>query len=150
MSKSDNSQNITISDSKDVKIGNIKNDVKNTTSLSGDFSNSNVNINSTLSSAAQIAESGAFSEERLVNLEAHLDLMRKALAEIPKDRQEDAEIVAVLVKELVEKASSEKPNRRLIEISSEGLKQATQTLADIAPNVLKIAIQIVRTVMFGL
>jgi hypothetical protein len=47
----------------------------------------------------------------------------------------------------VETAKVDKPNKTLLQISSEGLKKAAENLAEVAPAVVGIAGQVITTVM---
>ena len=80
-------------------------------------------------------------------LDALVAQLNKALAQVPKAHEVDAEAVAELTQEVLDKIKEEKPNRRTIEIKTESLRKAAETLADIAPTVLTIATQIVSHVI---
>jgi hypothetical protein len=54
--------------------------------------------------------------------------------------------VAETAQSLVQQAAAQKPNRTMLHISGEGLKQAAQNLADVMPTVLVIASQIVASI----
>jgi hypothetical protein len=47
---------------------------------------------------------------------------------------------------LVEQAKSEKPNKTMLQITGDGLKQAAQNLAEVMPAVVTIASQIVMSI----
>ncbi len=64
------------------------------------------------------------------------------LEKAPPDKEEDAAAVAETAKNLIEKAAAEKPNKALLKIAAEGLKQAAQNIAEVLPAVLGIATQI--------
>jgi hypothetical protein len=68
------------------------------------------------------------------------------LQKAPVESQEQAEAVAETAKSLVDAAKVEKPNKALVQISGEGLKQAAQNLAGVMPVVVQIATQIVMAV----
>jgi len=118
-----------------------------TFNLSGDFRGANVNIQSTLSHVTQTI--GALPGVDLTTkaeLERLVQQLNAALQQAPPDQTEDAEAVAQSAELLVETASQEKPNKRMVEITGEGLKQAAQNIAHVMPTVLGIATQIVETV----
>jgi len=58
----------------------------------------------------------------------------------------EAEAVAETAKAAVEQAMKSQPNKTLVQISAEGLKQAAQNLAAVLPTVLPIATQIAEAV----
>jgi hypothetical protein len=76
-----------------------------------------------------------------------LKQLSETLQQVPAEHTEDAEAVAETAKVLVEKAGEEKPNKTMIKITGEGLKQAAQNLAAVIPAVVGIASQIVAAVM---
>lgn len=84
--------------------------------------------------------SGGPEHEKLTEL---FEELKKALAAVPTEASEDAEIVNELATELVEKATNEQPSKRMLEIKGEGLKAAAEALKDVTPTVLAIATQIV-------
>jgi hypothetical protein len=116
--------------------------------LSGDFRGAILNIHSTLRNVEQyineIHTDNVDAREELSQLIAQLS---HALQNVPEPRQEEAEAVAETARQLVETAKSEKPNQTLLQISGQGLKEAAQNLADVAPAVVTIATQIVAAVM---
>ena len=110
--------------------------------MSGDFRGTIVNIRSTLTNVPQhvneIPTEDVVARQELAQLIAQLS---DVLQQVPESRQEQAEAVAQTAKVLVDTAKSEKPNKTLLQISGEGLKQAAQNVAD------AVATQIVATVM---
>jgi ElaB/YqjD/DUF883 family membrane-anchored ribosome-binding protein len=121
--------------------------VGDTFNMSGDFRGAFLNIKSTLANVTQtigtLPQDYASTKEELQKLVKELN---EVLQQIPDDRAEEAEAVAQTAEALVDKAAEEKPNRAMIEITSNGLKQAAQKLADVMPTVLTIATQIVSAV----
>ncbi|MCA9939127.1 MAG: hypothetical protein KC418_10805 [Anaerolineales bacterium] len=75
-----------------------------------------------------------------------LQELQQKLQQVPAEKQEEAEAVATLAAELVQKAQAEKPNRTAIQISGEGLQKAAQNLAAVMPIVLTMAGQIVAAI----
>jgi len=116
--------------------------------MSGDFRGAIVNIRSTLTNVQQhvneIRTEDVVARQELAQLIAQLS---DVLQQVPESRQEQAEAVAQTAKVLVDTAKSEKPNKTLLQISGEGLKQAAQNLADVLPAVVAIATQIVATII---
>jgi Double zinc ribbon len=72
-------------------------------------------------------------------LQQLLKQLEALLQQLPATQQSEAEAVAALATQTVQQATSAKPNKTLVQISSEGLKQAAQNLAEVFPTVLKIA-----------
>ena len=64
----------------------------------------------------------------------------------PPERASEAEAVAETAKAAVEQATKAQPNKTLVQISAEGLKQAAQNLAAVLPAVLPIATRIAEVV----
>lgn len=129
------------------KIQNANNsNAMNIGRFTANFGNHNiVNIGAILTSVQQnIHESPAIPDDRKEELERLLDSLEEALSNVP---QEQAEIVAESAKELVEKATTQKPNRRFIEIKAENLKKAAQDIKDIAPAVLTTASLIINLIL---
>ncbi len=68
--------------------------------------------------------------------------LNQVLQQIPQGRQAEAEKVAKMATRLMEDASEEKPDKDMLEISSEGLKKAARNITDVMPDVLSIATKI--------
>jgi chromosome segregation ATPase len=112
--------------------------------LSGDFRGAILNIKSRLTNVQQsikeIETDNPEARQELAQLIAQLsDLLQKA----PDARQEQVEAVAEIAGTLVEVTASEKPKKKSIQITGEGLKQAAKNLADVLPGIIVIATQIV-------
>lgn len=107
--------------------------------------NNNVlSIGSILTSASQsIQISSAINDSDKAAIGDLLDRLNNDLQEVPEDRADDAEAVAETAKSLVESASKEKPNKRLLAINIEGLKKAAENIAAITPRVLTTALAII-------
>lgn len=115
--------------------------------MSGDFRGAIVNIKSTLTNVQQsIGEIRSTDETARKELEALIGQLSETLQKVPAEKQEQAEAVAETAKALVDTAKAEKPNKTMLQISGEGLKQAAQNLAGVMPTVVTIASQIVLTV----
>lgn len=115
--------------------------------MSGDFRGAIINIKSTLTNVQQsVGEIPSSNETARKELEVLIGQLSEALQKVPAGREEQAEAVAETAKVLVDTAKAEKPNKTMLQISGEGLKQAAQNLAEVMPAVLTIASQIVMAV----
>jgi len=116
--------------------------------LSGDFRGSIINIKSTLTNVQQsVGEIRTDDQNARKELEKLIGQLSDALQKVPEKSREHAEAVAETAKALVDTAKAEKPNKTMLQISGEGLKQAANNLADVMPLVVTIAGQIVMTVV---
>lgn len=115
--------------------------------FSGDFRGAILNVNSMLEDVTQTISSAPSldqaTKDELTRLVAQL---RAELQNVPSGSESDAEAVAETAKDAVEKATTQKPNRALVQISANGLKEAAQNLAAVLPTVLPIAMQIVEKI----
>ena len=115
--------------------------------MSGDFRGAIINIKSTLTNVQQsIGDIRTDNETARKELETLIGQLSEALQKVPAEHQEQAQAVAETAKVLVDTAKAEKPNKTMLQISGEGLKQAAQNLAGVMPTVLTIAGQIVMTI----
>ena len=115
--------------------------------MSGDFRGAIVNIKSTLTNVQQsVGDIRTSDESTRKELESLIGQLSEALQKVPAEHQEEAQAVAETAKVLVDTAKAEKPNKTMLQISGEGLKQAAQNLAEVMPTVLTIAGQIVMTI----
>lgn len=115
--------------------------------MSGDFRGAIVNIKSTLTNVQQsVGEIHSTDETARKELETLIGQLSEALQKVPAENQEQAQAVAETAKVLVDTAKAETPNKTMLQISGEGLKQAAQNLAEVMPAVVSIASQIVMTV----
>ena len=118
-----------------------------TFNMSGDFRGAFVNIKSKLKNVTQtIGTLPQVDASTKAELEGLIKELNDALQQTPEDKAEEAEAVAQVAQDLVEKAAEEQPNKTMVQITGEGLKQAAQNLADVTPSVLSIATRIVATV----
>ena len=126
-----------------IHIGDHKGDT-----FSGDFHGANVNVKSKLESVTQtigaLPTADAAAQAELKKL---IEELSAALQQAPEDKAEAAEAVAQTAEALIEKAAEEEPNKTMVKITGESLKQAAQNLTDVMPAVLNIAAQIVAKVM---
>ena len=115
--------------------------------MSGDFRGAIINIKSTLTNVQQsIGDIPSDDETARKELESLIGQLSEALQKVPAEHQEQAQAVAETAKVLVDTAKAEKPNKTMLQISGEGLKQAAQTLSGVMPTVLTIAGQVVMTI----
>ncbi len=112
--------------------------------MSGDFRGAILNVKSTLSDVQQTIEKiQGLDDAGKAELQTLISQLEAALVKLPEEHDQNVEAISQTAQTLIETASEENPNKSLLEISGEGLKQAAQNLADITPNVVKIATSIV-------
>jgi methyl-accepting chemotaxis protein len=115
--------------------------------LSGDFRGSIVNLKSRLENVQQtVGEIRSGDNDAREELQKLIQQLSEALEKAPEDKKEQVEAVAETAKALVDQAKGEKPNKTMIQITGEGLKQAAKNVAEALPAVLPIAVQIVSAV----
>lgn len=115
--------------------------------MSGDFRGAILNIKSTLSDVQQtIGSMTTPNETDKQELQDLVKQLEQALISVPAARDEDAEAVSKTTEVLVNLAAAEKPNKTMLQITGEGLKQAAKNLAAITPDVMTIATGIVMTI----
>ena len=115
--------------------------------MSGDFRGAIINIKSTLTNVQQsVGDIRTSDETSRKELESLIGQLSEVLQNVPAEHQEEAQAVAETAKVLVDTAKAEKPNKTMLQISGEGLRQAAQNLAEVMPTVLTIAGQIVMTI----
>jgi ElaB/YqjD/DUF883 family membrane-anchored ribosome-binding protein len=116
--------------------------------ISGNIQNSILNIKSTLTNVQQSVGSIPTGDEAArQELQGLIEQLSQALQNVPDNQTEQAEAVAVSAQAFVETAKADKPNKTLLQISSEGLKKAAENLAEVAPAVVGIAGQVIALVM---
>jgi chromosome segregation ATPase len=115
--------------------------------MSGDFRGAIINIKSKLTDVQQtVGQIQTEDETARKELETLIGQLSEALQKVPAGNEEQAEAVAETAKVLVDTAKTEKPNKTMLQISGEGLKQAAENLAGVMPIVASIAGQIVLAV----
>ena len=115
--------------------------------LTGDFRGAIVNLKSTLRNVHQTAgQIPGGDEDTRKQLQELIARLSSELEKAPAEKKDAVEAVAETAKALVEQAKTEKPNKTLLQISGEGLKQAAKNIADVLPAVATIAVQIVAAV----
>lgn len=119
-----------------------------TYNISGDFRNAFVNINSTLVNVTQSINTIPGANNSIKHeLRELVNQLNNELQKVPSEKSEEAAAVAETTKSLVDTVSKEKPNKVMVQVSADGLKQAARNLAAVTPTVLTIATQIVATIM---
>ncbi|MDM0078220.1 hypothetical protein QTH90_27680 [Variovorax sp. J2P1-59] len=99
-----------------------------------------VNIKSRLDNVVQtVKQAPGWSADRQQELERLITDLESGLQAVAKQRPDDAERVTKTAELVVSEATKTKPDRSFLSISVEGLKQAAQAVADIAPPVLATA-----------
>ncbi len=134
-----------------LEIHNMENKQGTTYNLSN-FQAGILNIenimNEVIQSVSNIPNIDQSSKDEIRQLIKQLNV---ALQKAPLDKVEEAEAVADTAKNLVEDVSKAKPNKAKIQITLEGLKQASENIAKILPDVLPIVVRIIAVVtkLFG-
>ena len=114
-----------------------------TANFSGDFRGAIVNFKSTLTNVRQTVNAMPMADAaEKQELERLVVALSTALESLPDDKGELADALAQQTKGLIEEANKEQPNKTMLGISANGLKQAAETVADVAPKVLQVATQI--------
>ena len=114
--------------------------------MSGNFSGAILNIKSTLTNVSQsIGAAPVGDAATKAQLQQLIEQLSTELQKAPAEKASEAEAVAETAKAAVEQAMKSQPNKTLVQISAEGLKQAAQNLAAVLPTVLPIATQIADT-----
>jgi hypothetical protein len=99
-----------------------------------------VNIKSRLDQVTQsVMQAPALDEVRRAELARLIGELHAALQAAADQRPDDAERVVKTAELVIAEASKPKPDKAFMTITSEGLKQAAQAVADIAPTVLAVA-----------
>ena len=102
--------------------------------LTGDFRGSIVNIKSRLENVTQtVGEIRGGDEETRKELQKLIQQLSEALEKAPPAKKEQVEAVAETAKALVDQAKGEKPNKTMLQITGEGLKQAAKNVGDVLP-----------------
>jgi hypothetical protein len=111
--------------------------------ISGDFSQSNINIGSLLNNVSQSIVTGPHGDEvSRQELAKLIDQLNAALQEIPSGYDEELEAVTSSTEEIARELNKEKVNKIRLKISGEGLVKAAEHLSGIVPKVLVLATQI--------
>ncbi|ONI80215.1 hypothetical protein ALI22I_43300 [Saccharothrix sp. ALI-22-I] len=101
--------------------------------------NSNINVKSALTNVTQtVGAATTLDDGAKAELNRLVAELGRELEKLPPEQAEDAEAVATTTADLVEKATKEKPNKKLVETSANGLRALVDGLATIAPIALGI------------
>ncbi len=100
----------------------------------------------TITNTYTVPVSDAAKRDELQQLVGELQAM---LLNVPQEHREDAEVVQIKLDDLLAKASKPKPNRKVLEIDAEGLKKASENIADITSNIVSVAAKITAIVLAG-
>lgn len=118
-----------------------------TYNMSGDFRGAMINVKSTLSNVQQtISGMSTANDLEKQALQDSVTQLEQVLTNLPEINGEEAEAISQTTEALISMAAEEKPNKAMLKITGEGLKQAAQNLANIMPEVLTIATGIMTTV----
>lgn len=99
-----------------------------------------VNIQSRLGHVTQtVQQLQGWPDARKEELTELLAELNKSLKDVAETRPDDAERVASTAELVVKEATKSKPDKGFLSITTEGLKQAAEAVADIAPTVLTVA-----------
>lgn len=108
--------------------------------MSGNFSGALLNIKSTLTNVSQSIGAAPIGDAATkAQLQQLIEQLSAELQKVPAEKASDAEAVAETAKAAVDQATKAQPNKTLVQISAEGLKQAAQNLAAVLPTVLPLA-----------
>jgi hypothetical protein len=111
--------------------------------MSGNFSGAILKIKSTLTNVAQSIGAAPIGDATTkAQLQQLIEQLSAELQKVPAEQAGEAEAVAETAKAVVEQATKTQPNKTLVQISAEGLKQAAQNIAAVLPAVLPIATQV--------
>ncbi len=118
-----------------------------TINISGNFSGSNVNVKSTLTNVTQtIGTLPHTSQADKQTLEQLVQQLHALLQQAPPTQAATASEVAEATEILINTAAAETPNKTMIKMLGEGLKQAAQRLKDDLPQIVDITAHIVTIV----
>jgi hypothetical protein len=120
--------------------------------ISGNSGVTNVNFKSTLDNVTQeitqkITDSPSINQPTKDELNDLIKQLNDTLQKAPEQKREEAEAVTDAAKTLVDAATKEKPNKKTVEITAEGLLKAAENIAKVMPTVLIIAKQIVAALL---
>jgi len=94
-----------------------------------------------------IGSAPAFNNNDKETLDKLIGQLETALNSAPPAKASEAEAVLTMLKSLIEEVSKQKPNKTMISVSANGLKEAAETLKAVVPAVLTISGQIVSHIL---
>jgi predicted Zn-dependent peptidase len=112
-----------------------------TFNMSGDFRGAIVNIKGRID---HIQQATAGDRE---SLKALFDELFEELEKVPPESKPDAEAVSKTAERLLDDASKPNPNKSLLNITAEGLIEASKALAEVVPNAIIVAEKIARFIV---
>jgi Leucine-rich repeat (LRR) protein len=105
----------------------------------GNIANSNVNVKSTLINVTQtVGAAMTLDGSTKAELTRLVNQLTVALEQLPPEQAENADAIAKTTADLVEKATTDKPNKKLVETGANGLRALVDGLGTVAPIVLGI------------
>jgi hypothetical protein len=117
-------------------------DKRPTITITGDVNAANVNMGEQTFHGPVSFSMGALPAapaSTRAELEALYRRLADALAQVPAEQQEEAAAVEQLAQTALDEADKANPNKTLLTVTAEGLKQAAQNLAAVAPIAVEIA-----------
>lgn len=138
--------NVKLSGSSNTIAGGNIDQSQHNISIGGNVSGSNVNIggNQTVYGNVTIG-SGKITDvaDERDQLETLIKQLNAELKQIPQD---DAAVIEALAQDAINEASKGAPNRRLLEIKGESLKQAAENILAVSPIIAKIVARLLSAV----
>ncbi|MDZ4717305.1 MAG: caspase family protein [Roseiflexaceae bacterium] len=134
-------------DKRDQRSGIFGGTVNQGDTYSGNFQGAIMNIRSTLRDVTQSIGALPGSDQSKADLQVLITQLSAALEKVPAANAADAQAVAEIAKAAVEQAAKPQPNKTIVQISVDGLKQAAQNIVAVLPAVFPIAQQIAEKIM---
>lgn len=86
------------------------------------------------------------SEDTKSKLKQLIEQLAQELKKVPADKQELAKEIAGIVESLLTHANAKEPNKTLLKITADGLKEAVKALVSVIPAVLPLATEIAKII----
>lgn len=102
-----------------------------------------INVGSKLSDVMQQIDSLPADDAFKRELREAVTDLQNHLKELPAENEDDVEIISDSVQTLVDESNKKRPNKKKVQITIKGLKEAAQNIAKISPIILEIAMRIV-------
>lgn len=87
------------------------------------------------------------SSEEQSELQVLVKQLNTMLQNVPPEKRENAEAVRLQAEALLKQANTDTPNKPLLKITADGLKQAAEDIADVADNVMSVVSKIIAIVL---
>jgi hypothetical protein len=100
--------------------------------------NSILNVKSILEQVTQSINAAPIATEKKDELRSLVDQLNDILARAPEDKRDDADAVAEMLKNTMDKIAQPNPNKKALGISLGGIVTAAKGLADVLPIATKI------------